>query len=547
MTLTYAPVDEIATSTTSPATRTDQGSLVIESDAASSPDALPLQGFAAPVVSTSPASSAVLAVLGVSQGSLSFPNTQVGNVSVGQLLTLTNQGGTTVHVQGLTAPADFTVANRCATLLPGDTCTMTVQFTPGQGSTAALRSGTLEIASDAATSLEFVTLVGTSSAAPLSFSPTTLDFGSLNLGGAGTLGVTVTNTSAAPVTFTSVTAGGDYSVARGTCPLNGTSLAAGVSCTLQVTFTPTAAGTRPGVLSLSSDSTALPLTEPLTGVAVAGQLQITPGALPFGSIAVGAPASLTITALNTGTASVKGISSVLSGANAADFAVTVPCPTSMLAPGQGCSITVTFTPAALGARAANLVVSSSDASSPRSVALTGTGAQTGGIMLTVNGGSSATQTATSGSPASYGLAVNAVGGFSGPVALTCAPVTPGPYAACSLLPSSLTVAGAAANSTATITTITTVAAARDVGGLAWLLAAPALLLLPKRLRFRSSMALAGLLCFLFLGLAGCGSSPAGTNPNLRRTPSGSYQYQVTATSTSGSQVSSTLTLNLIIP
>ena len=49
-------------------------------------------------------------------------------------------------------------------------------------------------------------------------------------------------------------------------------------------------------------------------------------------------------------------------------------------------------------------------------------------------------------------------------------------------------------------------------------------------------------------MLGCGSSPPGTklNGNLRYSPAGTYQYQVTATSTSGPQVSSTVTLNLIV-
>ncbi len=267
VTLTYAPINEIATGTTA-TTRSDAGTLTVESDAANSPQMLTLTGSAQPVTSSSPASSAVLAAYELSQSALTFANTQVGSASAAQSILLTNTGTTTLHVLGTFAPADFTTTTTCATLLPGGTCSLSVAFTPTSASTASLRAGTLEVQSDATDSLEFVSLIGSSSAAPLTLSPATLNFGSVDLGSSSTLSLSVANNSGSPVTFTGVSAIGDYSVAGGTCPANGSTLAAGSTCSLQVTFTPSATGTRTGTLNLSSNATALPLTVPLTGVGV---------------------------------------------------------------------------------------------------------------------------------------------------------------------------------------------------------------------------------------------------------------------------------------
>jgi hypothetical protein len=232
------------------------------------------------------------------------------------------------------------------------------------------------------------------------------------------------------VMFIGVATTGDYSTSRGTCPANGATLAAGSSCTLNVTFAPSATGTRTGTLSLTNDATQLPLTVSLTGNAIQAQLQITPGALAFGNIDVSYPATLTLTLLNTGSASITGITNAITGLNAADFAVSAPCSTTTLAPNQGCTETVTFTPSTTGQRLASLSVVSSDPNSPAVIPLSGTGIQAGSFLLTVNGGSSATATVSKGQPAVYDLLATPSGGFAGNIALTCAPVIAAQYGRC---------------------------------------------------------------------------------------------------------------------
>jgi hypothetical protein len=544
VTLTYSPVDQVASGGLPPLPRADAGTLTIESDAASSPDMVQLTGSVAPTASSSSNNGALLSAFSLSQGSLTFANTAVGNASTAQIVTLTNDGSTTLHVLNSMASTDFVQTNNCATLLPGVSCSYTISFHPTNFSTAAIRMGTLEITSDASTALEFISLFGTTNAAPLAFNPTALDFGTLNVGSSSTLGVTLTNNSGVPVTFNGLTANGDYSVLAGTCSAIGSSLAAGASCILQVTFTPVAIGTRTGALSVSSDATTLPLTVPLTGVAVAARLQIVPGALIFGTVAVGSPTSLSLTLLNAGSASVTGISGQISGANLADFVITTQCSTPTLTPNQGCTMTVLFTPSALGLRTATLTVVSSDPSSPATIPLTGSGgeAAAASFTLTVGGASSASVTVQSGSPATYALVVTPINGFTGPVALTCAPVTPGMYAACSLVPSTVNLNGSPQTSTVTINTITKASLELHEHATVFLALLGLPLLLVRRAR-RIERVLLLLMFGVFASgsLIGCGGSG---NGGVLYTPAGGYQYTVTATSTSGTQITQTVTLNL---
>ena len=552
VTLTYAPVYQLASGSSAPLLRQDAGTLTVESDALTSPSVLQLTGSVAATISGQPASSATLATYSITQSALTFPNTTVGDISAAQVLVLTNNGTATLHIGSVLSPADFTATSACTTLLPGDLCTIAVQFTPGDLSSSAIRSGTLEIRSDAADSLEFVTLLGSTSPAPLTLSPTSLNFGTVAAGKTAQLAVTLTNSGNSPITLGSISATAGYSVDRGTCPAAGASLAVGAQCTLQVSFTPASSGTQDGTLSVSSDATQLPLTVGLSGSAVAASLQVTPGALAFGSIAVGSPANLTITLLNAGTAPLSGISNTLSGANASDFAVTVPCPLLTLAPGQSCSETVTFTPSSTGARPATLNVSSSDPSSPFAVALSGSGQQAGSFTLTVSGARSSAVTVASGQPAIFGLTLTPSGGFTGPVALTCDPLNSAPYATCSLLASALTLSGGAQSSTATVNTIISVSptGAERLAGFLFL---PFTLLgitgIASRNHGRNlaQIFLVFLIAAGLLGMSGCGGHSAqSTLGNLRYTPAGTYQWKITASSTSGPAITSAVTITVTV-
>ncbi len=103
---------------------------------------------------------------------------------------------------------------------------------------------------------------------------------------ASTTLVTLTSTGQVPVTITSITASGDFTEAN-TC---GTGLPAGTSnqntCTITVTFTPTAVGTRSGTLTINDDATDSPQTVGLQGTGVLVADTITPPSLSFGTVTI---------------------------------------------------------------------------------------------------------------------------------------------------------------------------------------------------------------------------------------------------------------------
>jgi hypothetical protein len=106
----------------------------------------------------------------------------------------------------------------------------------------------------------FAAAGGTS--ASLSASPTALTFGSTTVGATSSAqSVTLQNTGSATASVSSVAATGDFAQTN-TC---GSSIAAGASCTVSVTFRPTAAGTRTGNLTVASNATNSPTTVSLSG------------------------------------------------------------------------------------------------------------------------------------------------------------------------------------------------------------------------------------------------------------------------------------------
>ncbi|MEU4537001.1 choice-of-anchor D domain-containing protein [Streptosporangium sp. NPDC023825] len=115
----------------------------------------------------------------------------------------------------------------------------------------------------------------------LAASPVSLTFAARTVGSTSPAqAVTVTNTGTGSATLGTVATTGDYAQTR-TC---GTTLAAGASCTVNVTFTPTATGTRTGTLSVASNDPNGPLTVALTG---------TGGSAPVTNLAQGRPTTET--------------------------------------------------------------------------------------------------------------------------------------------------------------------------------------------------------------------------------------------------------------
>ncbi len=117
------------------------------------------------------------------------------------------------------------------------------------------------------------------------------------------------------------------------------------------------------------------LTWTLSALVQAPAVTITPtGPISFPDTpqnVTSAPIALTVT--NSGTATLNITTVSLSGANAADFAVTGTCAGAAVAVNATCSINATFTPSATGLRQAMLQIADDAFGSPQSVSLSGTG------------------------------------------------------------------------------------------------------------------------------------------------------------------------------
>ena len=178
---------------------------------------------------------------------------------------------------------------------------------------------------------------------------------------------TLTNTSSVSLTITSIQTTGDFSQTNN-C---GSSLAGGANCTINVTFTPTAMGSRTGTLSVNDNATPSPQTVSLSGSGTI--VSLSPSTLSFGNVSVGiasAPQTITLTNVGASTLKVTGVS--ITGTNAGDFSQTNTCGSSVAAKAS-CTITVTFKPTAIGSRRATLNVSDNGGASPQTIALSGTG------------------------------------------------------------------------------------------------------------------------------------------------------------------------------
>lgn len=203
-------------------------------------------------------------------------------------------------------------------------------------------------------------------------SPNTLSFGNQAEGTASTVQkITLKNGQTTAVTIHSVASNlPEYSQVNN-CPVSPATLNAGKSCTISVTFTPAALGTRAATLTVTDSSMSGPQTISLSGAGVAA-VTISPSALSFGSQPLGLKSSASSITVTNNQSAALTIASIAT--NLSDYTRTTTCPTApnTLAAKAHCSVSVFFDPGALGVRAATLAISDNANISP-AVSLTGTG------------------------------------------------------------------------------------------------------------------------------------------------------------------------------
>ena len=228
------------------------GSISVASNAPNSPLTIALSG------------SGSQAQIGAVPGAATFGNVSTGN-SNSQTISLTNNGtanlvisraavsGTGFSITGLSTPL---------TIPSGSNTTFNAVFTPSAGGSV---TGSISLTSNAPNSPFAIALSGTGVAGTqlLTFSTSSLTFGTINVGSNSDLSAALTNGGNSSVTISAVNLSGAGFTVTGVS--SGETLAAGQSIPVTVQFAPAAVGAVSGNVSLTSNATNSPATMGLSG------------------------------------------------------------------------------------------------------------------------------------------------------------------------------------------------------------------------------------------------------------------------------------------
>lgn len=349
-------------------------SLTFTTNASTSPDNVPLTGTGTP---------APVPIVGLSPSPGAFGNQLQGTTSGPLTITVSNTGTAnevlatpywTITGTNATNFANLGTGSCAngATIAPSSSCTVNLTFTP---SATGSRTATLTIQGTVnATDV----LTGTGTLPVIGISPATVGFGNQAVNTTSSpITVTISNTGTASevlatpyFTITGTNATNFANAGTGTCT-NGGTIAASSSCTVNLTFTPSGSGVRGATFTLLGTVNA---TAPLVGTGTAAVVSLNPTSIAFGNQTTGTSSGNSLVTLtNTGNATLTITSIAPSGANANQFSTNGSTCGGTLAASSSCTINVVFSPTSIGAKVAALTFTTSAASSPDNVVLTGTG------------------------------------------------------------------------------------------------------------------------------------------------------------------------------
>ena len=317
--------------------------------------------------------------LTVNPSSLSFGAVAVGATQVATV-SVQNQGLSAVTLDGIQAadPAfQLAPVSMPATIPAGGTASLKVTFAP-----TAVKSYSSQIMIKSAGGQTALSVSGTGqhnnhqpppTSPALQVSATSLQFGSVPIGGDAQQSLTLTSTGTAPLQINALNAtGGSFSAKTPALPLT---LQPGQTLMLPVMFGPRNSGVQTGQLLIASDAAAAPsVTVNLTGNGAAQTppppapstpaLTLSTTAVNFGSVTVGAQGASSVTLTSSGTAAVILQSLTVSGNTFS--AGKVPLPLT-LAPGQQVVLPLTFTPSAAGSQQGQIALADNATGSPNTI------------------------------------------------------------------------------------------------------------------------------------------------------------------------------------
>ena len=375
--------------------------------------------------------------LTVDPNSVSFGTVQVGK-SQAAAVTLHNAGLSAVTLSGMQVadPAFALSSDQANTTIPaGGSADLKVTFAPtaakDYSSQVVIQSGGQQstIAVSGTGQQQQSTPPPAPGSPAIQVSSTTLQFGSVPIGGNAQQTLTVTSTGTGALDINALNATGNgFSMKTPALPL---SLQPGQSLTIPVSFGPQNAGAESGKLVIGSDavgssSVAVNLvgsgSTPTPPPSDTPALTLSSTAVDFGSVAAGSQSSNSVTLTSSGTAAVVIQSLAVSGDAFSAGNIQLPL---TLAPGQQVALPLTFAPSAGGAQKGAVTLTDNAAGSPNSISLTGTGTTSASLSTPasvdfgdVTVGSSGSKTITLVSNGSAAVTIKSIavagGSFSGP-------------------------------------------------------------------------------------------------------------------------------------
>ncbi|TAM79111.1 MAG: choice-of-anchor D domain-containing protein [Acidobacteria bacterium] len=268
----------------------------------------------------------------------------------------------------------------------------------------------------------WVAKIGPQNAAGLIATPNPLVFASQEVNTTSTPSILkIGDAGSAALSISGISVTGDFAETS----LCGQTVSPAAQCAVDLTFTPTATGTRTGTLVISDSAAGSPHTVHLSGYGTSGAVSLSASSLDFGSVVVGTTSTKTV-ALTNPAQSPLDISSIQAGG---DYTESNNCG-SVVNSGASCNISISFTPSAVGTSVGTVTITDTGLGSPQSITLTGTGVPPFSLsadqsLETILVGSAQTQ---------FTVRASASGAFTNPIALGCTNIAP---ATCAFNPATI--------------------------------------------------------------------------------------------------------------
>jgi hypothetical protein len=212
----------------------------------------------------------------------------------------------------------------------------------------------------------------------ITVSPTSVSFGTINVGSSAQHSVTITNSSGTLVSISSVSVSGSYFAISGiSTPLP---LRAGTSATFNAKFTPSASGSQTGKVVIQTSSGQI-VDVMLSGSTATSTISVSvvPTSASFGNVPVGSSNSQTFTLTNHGSTTVSVSSESISGTGLSGSGITNGM---QISAGKSSTFNVAFKPAKTGSitGSASIDFSASGKTIALTVPLSGDGVASTGTL-----------------------------------------------------------------------------------------------------------------------------------------------------------------------